>query len=275
MDRPKLQLQKFDIAKLKPHSTIVIIGKRNTGKSVLVTDILHAFKHMPAIVVMSGTEAGNKHFQNYVPDSFIYNDFSPEGVEALIKRQRSIIDRGASKDAASILFIMDDCSYDKKVLNRDKNLRYVFMNGRHLGITTILTTQYAMDICSGLRYNVDYVFAFRDNTVTNKDRLHRNFFGVFHRPRDFYSVYDQTTVGYDCLVLDNTSRSNKVEDQLFWFRATVRPPGSFLFGPRSLWNKHSAMYRAQGRDDTVDDTEDCAQGTVKVNKRDHVRSTVF
>jgi Poxvirus A32 protein len=278
----KLDLPKFDLNRIAPFSTIVLIGKRNTGKSVLVTDIVHRFKDMSAIVVMSGTEAGNRHFQQYVPDSFVYNDYNPDAIAGIIKRQTALIDKGMSRESIGILVVLDDCSYDKNALNRDKNLRFMFMNGRHLGITTILTTQYAMDISSGLRYNIDYVFAFKDNTFTNKERLYKNFFGVFNKAKEFYTVFDQIAVGYDCIVLDNTSRSNKISDQIAWFRATMRPPGSFIFGTKELWRAHERMYRHKRPrpEETNDNQPDYEIEHAKcdgltVNKKDHIRSTVF
>jgi Poxvirus A32 protein len=269
-----LNLSKFNLENIPLFTTMVIIGKRNTGKSVLVTDLLHRFKSMPAIVVMSGTEGGNKHFQNYVPDSFVYNSFSPTAIENIIARQQKLLQQGKSREDVAILVILDDCSYDKKGISADKGLRYMFMNGRHLGITTIITTQYAMDISPGLRYNVDFVFAFKDNTFTNKEKLYRNFFGVMNKAKDFYDVYDKVTVGYDCLVLDNMSRSNKVNEQIFWFRAVVREPGTFVFGPRSLWEQHAQMYRKRSK--ATGDTEHVKPSDgIVVNKREHIRETVF
>lgn len=268
-----LNLVKFDLESIPSFSTIVIIGKRNTGKSVLVTDLLHRFKSMPAIVVMSGTEGGNRHFQNYVPDSFVYNSFSPTAIQNVISRQQKLLDRGKSREEAAILVVLDDCSYDKRGMGSDKGLRYMFMNGRHLGITTIVTTQYSMDISPGLRYNVDFVFAFKDNSVTNKEKLYRNFFGVMNKARDFYAVYDKVTVGYDSLVLNNMSRSNKINEQIFWYRATVRQPGSFVFGPRCLWDQHAAIYKKKSVTESV--VEEFASDGLVVNKREHIRSTVF
>ena len=54
----------------------VFIGKRGTGKSTLITDILWHKRHLSAGIAMSGTEDGNGHFKQFIPDLFVYNDYN-------------------------------------------------------------------------------------------------------------------------------------------------------------------------------------------------------
>ena len=51
-----LQLRKFKPENMADDKVCVFIGKRNTGKSTLVTDILYHKKHLPAGIVLSATE---------------------------------------------------------------------------------------------------------------------------------------------------------------------------------------------------------------------------
>ena len=83
-----LQLKKFDPKSVADNRVCVLIGKRNTGKTVLVTDLLYHKRNIPVGVVMSGTEEGNSYYQSFVPDLFIYNDYEREVVEKIIARQR-------------------------------------------------------------------------------------------------------------------------------------------------------------------------------------------
>lgn len=62
-----LQLKKFKPENMPDDKVCVFIGKRGTGKSTLVTDILYHKKHLPAGIVMSATEEGNHHYKQYVP----------------------------------------------------------------------------------------------------------------------------------------------------------------------------------------------------------------
>ena len=48
------------------------------------------------------------------------------------------------------------------------------------------------------------------------------------------------TEGFDCLVLDNTSRSNKITDCVYWYRA--KPDRKFKIGSKELWDYHKSNY---------------------------------
>ena len=75
-------LRKFNIETIKERCEIdsrkspmiVIIGKKDTGKSFLVRDILFHTQHcFPVGTVISGTEVANEFFQHMVPSRFIHD----------------------------------------------------------------------------------------------------------------------------------------------------------------------------------------------------------
>ena len=61
-----LELKKFDMknitfdANKASGPVIVLIGRRDTGKSFLVRDLLYYHQDIPIGTVISGTEAGNR-----------------------------------------------------------------------------------------------------------------------------------------------------------------------------------------------------------------------
>ena len=89
-----LQLRKFKPERMADDKVCVFIGKRNTGKSTLVTDILYHKKHLPAGIVLSATEEGNHYYQQYIPDLFIYGDYDREAIERVMDRQRRLVGSG-------------------------------------------------------------------------------------------------------------------------------------------------------------------------------------
>ena len=204
-----IQLRKFNPASMKDDKVCVLIGKRNTGKSTLVTDILYHKKHLPAGIVMSATEEGNHHYQQFVPDLFIYSDYDKDAIERVLERQRQILLR--NKPITPAFILLDDCMYDKKFM-KDTCIRKCFMNGRHWKIFFMLTMQYCMDLTPDLRANVDYVFILRENIIQNREKLYKAFFGIFPTFDMFNQIMNACTENYECLVLDNTSKSNKIED---------------------------------------------------------------
>ena len=251
-----IQLKKFNPRKIDDNRVLVFIGKRNTGKSTLIADILYYKRHIPVGVVMSGTEEGNSYYQKYVPDLFVYSEYKTEVVEKLISRQKKVIKNNEKNKSAFLL--LDDCMYDKKSL-KDKIMRLIFYNGRHWGICLMLAMQYCMDLSPDLRCNIDYIFILRENIVQNREKLWKNFFGIFPTFDMFNQVMSACTENYECLVLDNTSKSNKIEDVVFWYKADLRP--SFKAGHPKFWNKHRLQY------DPKHDEKKEEQNTVKNDKK--------
>ena len=68
----------------------------------------------------------------------------------------------------------------------------------------------------------------------------------------FRTVLISCTEGYDCLVLDNTSRSNAVENSVFWYRAN--PERKFRIGSKELWDYHKKNYNKKYVTDQIKNT---------------------
>ena len=234
-----LQLKKFDPSKMADDAVCVFIAKRRSGKSVLIKDIMyHKRNKLPAGIVLSGTEEGNGYYSNFVPDLFVYNDMDLEAIERLIERQRKLVK--LRKPNSNCFLLMDDVMHEPKAL-KSPIIRNIFLNGRHWKIFCCIAAQYAMDMGPSLRANIDYVFILRENIVANRERLWKQFFGIFPDFASFQKTMDACTENYECLVLDNTVKSNRIEDCVFWYKARWPPP-KYRLGAPAYWNAHNRMY---------------------------------
>lgn len=240
----QLHLRKFDPASIASDKVLVFLGKRNTGKSFLVRDILYYQRDIPVGTIISPTESANKFYSNMVPSLFIHDEYTPQLVESVLKRQKMMTKKinkemmmygKCSVDPRAFL-ILDDCLYDG-CWKKDKNIRYIFMNGRHQKIMLLITMQYPLGVPPDLRTNVDYVFILRENSYGNRKRIYENYCSIFPTFEMFCQVMDQVTDGYGCLVIDNTSRSNKLEDNVFWYVAEDHP--TFTVGSKEFWMIHN------------------------------------
>ncbi len=242
-----LQLKKFDMSQINDDKVVVLIGKRETGKSFLVKDLLYYHQDIPIGTVVSGTESANSFYSEIVPSLFIHDEFTPELINNVVKRQKIIVNKTkadiAKKGNTAIdpraFLILDDCLYDKSWI-KDVNVRTLFMNGRHYNIMFIITMQYALGIPPNLRTNVDYVFILRENYVSNRKRLYEHYAGMFPTFEMFCQVMDQCTENFECLVINNNAKSNKLEDQVFWYKA--EPHSNFQIGSKKFWKHHSSNF---------------------------------
>ena len=90
-----LELKKFDMKNITFDATkasgpvIVLIGRRDTGKSFLVKDLLYHHQDIPIGTVISGTEAGNGFYSKMVPKLFIHDEYNTAIIENILKRQKN------------------------------------------------------------------------------------------------------------------------------------------------------------------------------------------
>ena len=247
-----LELKKFDMKSIqfRPNENkgpvVVLIGKRDTGKSFLVRDLLYYQQDIPIGTVISGTEEGNGFYGKMVPRLFIHNEYNSAIIENILKRQRTVL-KQVKKEIETYkrstidpraFVILDDCLYDSS-WSRDKLMRLLFMNGRHWKIMLVITMQYPLGIPPTLRTNIDYVFILRENYIANRKRIYENYAGMFPTFESFCQVMDQCTENYECLVINNNSKSNKLTDQVFWYKADNH--NDFRLGSKEFWELSKGM----------------------------------
>jgi hypothetical protein len=247
-----LELKRFDMKSIsfKPNESkgpvVVLIGRRDTGKSFLVRDLLYYHQDIPIGTVISGTEEGNGFYSKMVPKLFIHNEYNTAIIENILKRQRSVL-KQIKKEIETFkrstidprtFVILDDCLYDN-TWSRDKMMRLLFMNGRHWKVMLIITMQYPLGIPPALRTNIDYVFILREPYIANRKRIFENYAGMFPTFESFCQVMDQCTENYECLVINNNAKSNKLQDQVFWYKADSH--NDFKLGSKEFWELSKDM----------------------------------
>ena len=226
---------------------VILLGRRDTGKSVLTKDILSHNPDIPIAQVISGTEAGNGFYSQIVPKIFIHHEYKPTVVDLLLQRQRDVINEinaenekyGKSTIDGRAILIMDDCLYDPR-WTKDTCMRVLFMNGRHWKVMLIITMQYPIGIPPVLRTNIDFTFILRDNIISNRKKIYEHYAGCVPTFESFCQIMDQCTEDYGCLVVDNNIKSNKLSDQIYWYKAnpTTR---DFKIGAQQFWEMSAEL----------------------------------
>jgi len=247
-----LELKKFNMKYIKFDNekssgpVIVLIGRRDTGKSFLVRDLLYYHQDIPIGTVISGTEAGNGFYGKLVPKLFIHDEYNTAIIENILKRQKIVMKQikkekevyGRSNIDGRAFVILDDCLYDN-TWSRDKLMRLLFMNGRHWKVMLVITMQYPLGVPPNLRTNIDYTFILREPYIANRKRIYENFAGMFPTFESFCQVMDQCTENYECLVVSNNAKSNKLEEQIFWYKAA--PHRDFKLGSKEFWEMSKGL----------------------------------
>ena len=121
-----LELKRFDMKSIKFKAdenkgpVVVLIGRRDTGKSFLVRDLLYYHQDIPIGTVISGTEAGNGFYSEHVPKLFIHEEYNSVIIENILKRQRTVLKQLKKNHQTGKTTVMDprtfcileDCLFD-------------------------------------------------------------------------------------------------------------------------------------------------------------------
>lgn len=240
----RLNLHEFNIKSIEPNSVILIIGKRGSGKSVLLEDILYHHRYRFDVgLAMTATEDAAARMRKHMPNALVYED----GIEmkTLTKAKDLFKECEHQGKKRQSLAVFDDCMADKEM--KGKTVTSFFYNGRHYGTTIIVTMQYCMNIGSDMRGQFDYVFVFHDPVAANRERLRKHYFGVFSHQDDFDKAFRSCTENYDCMVLDSKQKSTDISKSVFWYHASLNHPPFRLF--RMIYWKLSKKYckKTKGR----------------------------
>jgi hypothetical protein len=228
-----MALQKFNpslLTECPTRSVFVVYGKRGTGKSVLIEDLL---SHLPCtrVVAMTGTYESQQRMSK-LNNIDLYDRFEPEAIEALLDSQQKLRKELLKEQKwlhhcpeHHVCVVLNDLAYDSKTFHSNA-FRQLIFNGRELGIKVILGLQYPMELRPDIRANIDYVFVFRDNNNDNLSRFYRYFFGTFNSFIEFKEILKANTEDYKCLVLDNCVNI------VMWYKASLdamskRPDNNF------------------------------------------------
>ncbi len=249
----KINLKPFPIHEVEHNSVCVFVGKRRSGKSYLLRNLMYNHRNLPVGTCISGTESANPFFGHFLPKPFIHFRMNPIIISNVMQRQKKIKKiYNKEKDPeikrrmdTRAFLILDDCLYDK-TWTRDESIREIFMNGRHFDLMFMVTMQYPLGIPPELRTNVDYTFIFREPSISNRKRIYENYASCIPTFQLFNQIMDECTENYECVVIKTLATTNKLEDQVFWYKAPAVE--DFKVGSPMFWN-----YKQESSDDEDDE----------------------
>lgn len=224
------QIKKFDITLLfDVEPTIIIIGRRETGKSVLVCDILDHYtktqdltdisfmedllptevindiiKFLPKNGTVITRTTKREMYQQY---THIYDEYQPSIIENIVKSNQNSF------------LVLDNCLYDMS-WTRDTFMRNIFGNG---SIMMIFTLDYPIGIPIKMREKIDYIFLLREKYIQNRKCIWEIYGGIFPSFELFCSILDDCTKNNYCLVIkNNCEESCDLFDRIFTYRAELK-----------------------------------------------------
>ena len=245
-------VNKFDLNSMVKNPTILLNAKRGSGKSVCIKHLLWYFGnvlHYPAGILCSKSESVDPFYQDFFPDSFIYDSCSDELFTKILRRQSKLIENnkkcimnGEQTKDSRLIIVLDDVISDAKSWKNSEALGEIMFNGRHYDITFILAVQDVVAVGPAIRLNFDYVFLFKNDVKNEIDKIYKYYGGVFLNAKVFNGVVQKTTEDYGILVLiKRGEKSNALNDKIARFKADVNLKPS-MFGCNKFKELHKRRY---------------------------------
>jgi len=217
-----MSLLEFDLNDIPENPSIVLCGKRRSGKNVLCRDLAYNYFRgkVKNVFVFSPTSEIAINGYDYVPFEFRYNEVDIDVIERIMKRQEYLIKENPKGDYRTLILIDDIiASNDAK---QQKILDKLFICARHFQISLIVSYQYIKkDFSPVQRDNVDVIFTFQQSNYDNKDALNKQYLSVSENKKDGMELIDKYAVGFQTLVILNTTNNNNYEDFCYYYQADI------------------------------------------------------
>jgi archaellum biogenesis ATPase FlaH len=217
-----MDLIEFDLSDIPDNPSIVLAGKRRSGKNVLCKDLCYNFFRgkVKNVFVFSPTSEIAINGYDYVPFEFRYTEVDIDVIDRIMKRQEYLI-RNDPKGDHRTLIIIDDiiASNDSK---QQKILDKLFICARHYQISLIVSYQYIKkDFSPVQRDNVDVIFVFQQSNYDNKQAFNIQYLSVNDNKKDGLELINKYAVDYQTLVILNTVSSPDYSDFCFYYTADL------------------------------------------------------
>ena len=186
------------------NSFILIVSKRNSGKTVLTKNLIYVLYqkyNYDSIILFSETAHFNTDY-NFLPKNCV---FKFNKIEQQIKK---ILDYSANKRKLKkkfhILIILDDVILNNKSIY----LNLISWLGRHHFITCICSVQYCKGLISSvIRNNLDYIF-FSDVGYVQIEALYECIWTNLNKKEFIKYIYDNNN-NYNFLMYDSKEKERK------------------------------------------------------------------
>jgi hypothetical protein len=227
---------------LKPDYTVMLVGARGSGKTIMMLYLLKILaRQVDMAVAFVPTTDTQEEFERHIQKCFVYPDYDEKELDRIVNAQRSLKQRKPKKmpdgslqtpNHRRIAIVLDDCMYNKKS-GKGNTLRYLFMNGRHDHFFFMNAVQYVMDMDKSLRSQIDLVVAFPVSEESMIKPLRENLLGCFSTDAQLQRMFKEGLRENEALVFDRR-RANKKQTSLFYCKAEFPLP-RFRVGCDLFW----------------------------------------
>lgn len=205
---------------------VSVVAKRNSGKSFLIKYLVTLTKDkFDKIFVICATEGINHFYQknDWIPKNCIYEVYNESFIKKLMEQMTRINSNKPDEERKNVLLILDDLVADKD-FHTSETFKQLFVRGRHINISVIITTQYLKLIPPVSRNNSDFIVVGQLNKQ-GLDILVEDFCKAGMPKEEFIKIYNTATTDYSFLIINNNSTKTDDINEIY---GKIKTPKDFM-----------------------------------------------
>ena len=234
--------------------SIMVVGQRNTGKTLLTTELCYKLKSKRKWIdsyLFSQTAFCQENYYNFIPKSHRFDSLNIEKLTELLQQQEQMKEdylRKKIKKIKRILIIFDDIIGDKDIKIRDAPLvTKIFTTGRHYCVDMFILLQSAVGASPTQRKNTDVLFSFRATALSDRKRIVDDYLSLKNSRKDNNEAFElQKAIwqraDYTTLAINRQQCANAKEmsDFVYYYKADANAKNlKFKIGNSDLFNEES------------------------------------
>ena len=235
-----IRFRKFDPSTIRDFASILFAGGKRTGKSSVMREFMYHIRHrVYDSHIYSGTYDEEHPWEWYTPEQMVHyclKEFDKESLSDTLatQNQRKALAKQYNTSCPPSLCVFEDLEFLKPSIWVNQGTRGVMFNGRWYKEFFFVAYQYVMEVKMEMRGSFDYAVFTMDNSQAVRERIWKQFAGVFKNFDTFDMAFIELTKDYRVMVLDLRARSYNVEDCVFWYKSDPNL-GRFKMGHPDVW----------------------------------------
>lgn len=207
-----LNIPLFKLYQIKDGDIIALIGPTDTGKSTMISHILHNYspEKLKHTMVISPTEQRNPFYKSFFPGIRVEHQLVNEKIYEFIDE--------CSKQNISGTVVFDDCFAYK---NKLQSIKHVIQSALKKNITIIATALHPLSIDPSLDPMLKTVFLFEEKFVCTQKKLFNRYAGFFKSFDIFKKFFESATRDHSCIVIHNQNPNDYPFTKMAWCRAEL------------------------------------------------------
>lgn len=219
----------FDPLTMPHNFSMAIYGRRRSGKTIVLKDILSKIKKwFDSAYLFSETIDDQPLLYNFIPKENRFNSFDQEKIRKIYTKQQGYIrqemDKNPKVDKSKlkhILFIFDDC-INAVDFRSSEILNKIHVSGRHTNCASIILSQEVggkNGINKVQRTNEDIIISFFQKADYDRELIISQYLSIVDKKIGNEIYRSLTSKDFHCIVIENYKTTQKYEEFVHWYLA--------------------------------------------------------